>query len=114
MTQVSLYLFFLSRTNLMLHINVTLKLVKKFIINFDSSKASAPDCILVVALKIFVPELSYILAEHLNMGLEESCFPNYWKVSFVVPVFKNVRERSVAKNDRAVNLLYVLGKKLLT
>ena len=55
-----------------------------------SSKASGPDCIPVVVLKNCKPELSYILAELLNMCLKESCFPDCWKYSSVVPVFKNV------------------------
>ena len=73
-------------------------MVKKVIKNLDSSKASGPDCILVVVLKNCEPELSYILAELFNMCLKESCFPDCWKVSSVVLVFKNVRERSTAKN----------------
>ena len=54
---------FPSRTNLKLHISVTPKMVKKVIMNLDLSKASGPDCILVVVLKNCEPELSYILAE---------------------------------------------------
>ena len=42
---------FLSRTNLKLHISITPKMVKKVIINLDSSKASGRDCIPVVVLK---------------------------------------------------------------
>ena len=43
---------FHSRTNLKLHnISVTPKMVKKVIMNLDSSKASGPDCIRVVVLK---------------------------------------------------------------
>ena len=38
------------------------------------------------------------LAELFNTCLKESCFPDCWKVSLVVPVFKNVGEKSVAKN----------------
>ena len=96
-----------SRTNLRLHnISVTPKIVKKIMIiaNLDSSKASGPDCISVVVLKNYEPEISYILAELLNMCLKESCFPDCWKVSSMVPVFKNVRERSTAKNYRFVSL----------
>ena len=90
---------FLSRTNLKLHnISVTSKMVKKVIMNLDLSKASGPDCIPVVVLKNCEPELSYILAELFNKCLKESCFPDCWKVSSVVPVFKNVRERSTAKS----------------
>ena len=43
---------FLPKTNLKLHnIYVTSKMVKKVIMNFDSSKASGPDCIPVLYLK---------------------------------------------------------------
>ena len=85
-------------------------MVKKIIMKLNSSKASAPDCILVVVLKNYEPELSYILAELFNMCLKESCFPDCWKVSSVVPVFKNVGERSTAKNYRPVSLLSVVSK----
>ena len=44
------------------------------------------------------------------MRLKESCFPDCWKVSLVVPVFKNVRERSTAKNYRPVCLFSVVSK----
>ena len=68
------------------------------------------DCIPVVVLKNCEPELSYILAELFNMCLKESCFPDCWKVSLVVPVFKNVGERSTAKNYHPVSLLSVVNK----
>ena len=55
-------------------------------------------------------EPSYILAELFNMCLKESCFPNCWKVSLVVPVFKNVGERSTAKNYHPVSFLSVVSK----
>ena len=64
----------------------------------------------MVLLKNCEPELSYILAELFNMCLKESCFPDCWKVSSVVPVFKNVGERSTAKNYRPVSLLSVVSK----
>ena len=67
-------------------------MVKKDITNFDSSRTSGPDCILVVLLKNCEPELSYIPADLFNMGLKKSCFPDFWEVWSVVPVFKNVGE----------------------
>ena len=85
-------------------------MVKKVIMNLDLSKASGPDCILVVVLKNCAPELSYILAELFNKYLKESCFPYCWKVSSVVPVFKNVWERPTAKNYHSVSLLCVVNK----
>ena len=85
-------------------------MVEKVIRNLDSSKASGPDCIPVVVLKNCEPELSYILAKLFNKCLKESCFPDCWKVTSVVPVFKNVGERSTAKNYRPVSLLSVVSK----
>ena len=102
---------FLSRTNLKLHnISVSLKMVKKVIMNLDLPKASGPDCIPVVVLKNCEPELSYILAELFNKCLKESCFPDCWKVSSVVPAFKNVGERSTAKNYYPFSLPSVVSK----
>ena len=83
MTQVSLYLFALLEL-------ITLKMVKKVITNLDLLKASGFDCIPVVVLKNCESELSYIQAKLFNKCLEESCFPDCWKVSSVVLVFKNV------------------------
>ena len=41
---------------------------------------------------------------------EESCPPDCWKVSLVVPVFQNVGERSTAKNYCPLSLLSVVSK----
>ena len=102
---------FLSRTNLKLHnISVPRTIVKKVITNLDLSKASGADCIPVVVLKNCEQERSYILAELFNKCLKESCFPDYWKISSEVPVFKNVGERSGAKNYHPASLLSVVSK----
>ena len=102
---------FPSRTNLKLHtISVTPKMVRKVVMNLDLSKASGPNCIPVVVLKNCEPELFYILAELFNKCLKECCFPYCWKVSSVIPVFKNVGGRSTAKNYHPVSLLSVFSK----
>ena len=85
-------------------------MVVKVITNLDSSKAPGPDYIPVVVLKNCEPELSYILAELFNICLKKSCFPDCWKVSLVAPVFKNVGERSTAKNYCPVSLLSVVSQ----
>ena len=101
---------FPSRTHLKLHnIYVTPRMVEKVIMNLDLSKASGLDCIPVVVLKNCEPELSYIFAK-LFKSLKESCFPDCWKVSSVVPVFKNVGERSTAENCHPVSLFSVVSK----
>ena len=85
-------------------------MVKNVTMNLDLSKVSDPDGIPVVVLKNCEPELSYILAEPFSKCLEESCFLDCWKVLLVFPVFKNVTERSTAKNYRPVSLLSVFSK----
>ena len=67
------------------------------------SLAPGPNCVPVVILKNYELELS-------NKHLKESCFPDCWKVSLVVPLFKNVEERSTAKNYHPVGLLFVVSK----
>ena len=64
----------------------------------------------MVVLKNCQPELSYLLAELFNKCLKESCFPDCWKVSPVVLVFKNVGERSTAKKYHPGSLLSVVSK----
>ena len=104
-------LVFPSKTNLKLrNISVTPKMVKKVIMNLDSSKASGPDCIPVVVLKNCEPELSYILAELFNKCLKESCFPDCWKVSSVILIFKSVGEKCIAKNCRLISLVSAVSK----
>ena len=63
-----------------------------------------------MVLKNCEPEPSYILSELFNKYLKESCFPDCWKVSSVVPLFKKVGERSTAKNYHPVSLLSVVSK----
>ena len=99
---------FHSRTNLKLHnISITPKMVKKVIMNLDFSKVSGPDCIPVVVLKNCEAEISYILAELFNKCLKEPCFPDFWKVSSVVPVFKNVVERSKKLKTTALLVFFL-------
>ena len=100
-----------SRTNLKLHnIYVNPKMVKKVITNLDSSKASSPDCIPVMVLRNCEPELSYILAELVNMCLKEPCFPDFWKVSSMILVSTSIGERYTANNYHSVSLFFVVSK----
>ena len=97
--------------NLGLHdISVTPNMVGKVITNLDLSKGSSLDCIPVVVLKNSDPELFYIIAELFSNSLKESCFPDCWKVSSVVSVFKNIEERPKDKNYRPVSLFSVISK----
>ena len=44
------------------------------------------------------------------MCLKGSCFPDCWKVSSSVPVFKDVGERSTAKNYCPISVFSVFSK----
>ena len=91
-------------------------MLKKVITNLDSSKTSGPDYIPVVVLKDCELELSYILAELLNKCLKESCFPDSWKVSSVVPVFKGylhytrTTSRNVSSEAQVKNFFNLVEK----
>ena len=99
-----------SRTNFDLNNTfITPKMVKKVMTNLDSSKASGPKCLPVVVLKNCESEFSYILAEFFNICLKESFFPDFWKVSLVFPVFKNVEVGCTAKAYKPVSLLFVVS-----
>ena len=87
-------------------------MVKMVITNLDSSKVAGPDCIPVVLVRNYEPKLSYMLAELLNKFRKQSCFPDSWKLSSLVPVYKNVGERSIAKNYDPVSVLFVVSKVL--
>ena len=78
--------------------------------NLDLSKTSGPNCIPVVICKNCEPDFSYILAGLFTKCLKESCFSDCLKVSLVVPIFKNVEERSTAKNYGPVSLLSLVSK----
>ena len=80
-------------------------MVKKVIINIDHSKVSGPDYITVLVLGNSEPELSYILAKLFGMCLRKSCVTDYLKFSSVVPIFKNIGDRSTAKNYCSVSLV---------
>ena len=66
----------------------------------------------MVVVRNYEPKLSYMLAELLNKFRKQSCFPDSWKLSSLVPVFKNVGERSIAKNYDPVSVLFVVSKVL--
>ena len=75
--------------------------------NIDFSKASSPDCIPVVVLKNCKPELSFTLAELFSKTLKESCFPDCWKVSSVLPVRKVYSEKGLQLKTTALLVFFL-------
>ena len=85
-------------------------MVNKGHISLYSSRVSDPDCMLEVVPKSFVPEFSYILFKLFSMCLTETCFPDFWKASSVVPEFENVGKKSMTKNHCAFRHHFVASK----
>ena len=56
------------------------------------------------------PELSPVLAKLYNKCLSESSLPSCWKISPVVPAYKNDGERSDPGNYRLISLLPIRSK----
>ena len=78
--------------------------ISQTIIYVNASKATGPDRIPAIVLKMCSPELSPVFAKLHNKWLAESCFPSCWKSSSVVPVFKNDGEASDPGKYRPINL----------
>ena len=63
-----------------------------------------------MVIKSCEPELLYILSELFIRCLKESCLPDCWNVTAVVPVYKSVQERCIATNDRPISILPMVSK----
>ena len=50
----------------------------------------------ILLKKKYYETMCYVLAKLFNKCLKESCFPDCWKVSSVVPVFKNGERSTTA------------------
>ena len=85
-------------------------MVKKVIMGVEPFKVSSTDYILKVVLKNCEPKVLYMLADLFGMCLNEYLFLDCWKASFAAPIFKNVKEKSVAKNYHTVSLISMASK----
>ena len=77
--------------------------------NLDCQKGPGPDNIPVVYIKNCKENLVEPLASIFNGSLQEGCFPNKWKSSFIIPLHKGGDRRNV-KNYRPISKLSVFGK----
>ena len=111
MVQVSFYLFFLLELNWNCIIFLELSsCIGRVLANFDYSEVSGFLCVPVLVLKNCEPELLYILAEFFNLCLNESWSPDFWKISSVVAILKNIWETSATESYRPVSLLFMVNK----
>ena len=84
---------------------ITVRMVANVICELDVAKATGPDCIPSMVLKMCSPEMSPVLAKLYNKCLSESCFPSCWKFSSVVPAYKNNGEISDPGNYHPISFL---------
>ena len=100
-----------SRTNCRISfVSITPRKVAKVIQGLDTSKATGPDQIPAIVLKMCSPELSPVLSKLYNLCLSKSVFPSSWKMASVVPVFKGSGEKSDPANYRPISLLPIISK----
>ena len=79
--------------------------------SLDASKASGPDGISIRMLKGTAASIAPSLTLLFNISIGNSCFPNCWKKSFVVPIPKASAHDSPT-NYRPISLLSVVSKLL--
>ena len=89
---------------------ITARMVSHAIYHLDTCKATGPDRIPSIVIKMCSPELSPVLAKLYNKCLAKSCVPSCWKSSEVVPAFKNDGDRSDPGKYRHISLLSIVSK----
>ena len=85
------------------------RIVKKLLLNIDTSKACGLDDISGILLKECAKELAAPLARLYQSSMDCGIFPGAWKVAKVVPVYKK-GNRTQPSNYRPVALLSLLSK----
>ena len=77
--------------------------------NLDAAKGPGPDGIAPVFLKNLASELSSPLFNLFNMSLSTGKFPETWKRSFLVPIFKSGSKSNI-RNYRGIAILSCIPK----
>lgn len=89
--------------------NISISTVYEKLSRLDVSKGPGPDEVPPIVLR----NNSFILARPLfiifNQSLLSGCFPNYWKVSFISPIYKSGDRNDVA-NYRPISLISTIPK----
>lgn len=83
--------------------------VKNVLKGFDKNKVSSPDDIPMMFYKNLSQSLSLPLKTLFNKSLKERVFPDRWKTSFIMPIFKEGDKFDVS-NYRAVSILCAISK----
>ena len=79
------------------------------IMNLNDKLGVGPDDISVIFLKNCACILSYVLCKIFNHSLLSGVFPEAWKLSYIVPLFKNGNKAEV-QDYRAITRLSLISK----
>jgi hypothetical protein len=77
--------------------------------NLDANKGAGPDGIAPIFLKNLSEELSLPLTQIFNMSLMHGKFPESWKSSYLVPIFKS-GSKSDIRNYRGIAIISCIPK----
>ena len=103
---------FIAKTGSTLHsVNVTSDQIEALIKSLNLNKASGPDLISHKMLKGAAKAVSKPLTILFNRSLDESVFPDTWKIANVIPIYKKGLA-SDPSNYRPISLLCSIGKLL--
>ena len=83
--------------------------ITKIIRFLEPSKAQGHDGISIRMLKLCASSISKPLFLLFKHSLENECFPNEWKSSNIVPIYKK-DDKQLIQNYRPVSLLPICGK----
>lgn len=90
-------------------LHLTCEEVLDFLLKLNTRKGKGPDSIPPMLLKTCAFELCYPLCCLFNKSLYSGVFPEKWKLSHIIPIFKN-GTRNLATNYRGVAIIPTIGK----
>jgi hypothetical protein len=103
--------YFANRTDVAIdEIYVSAVIVKKLLLNLDTSKQGGEDGLSNRMLKMVAASLDVPLSRLFNLFLSSGHFPAGWKLGIVIPIFKNKGSKCSPDNYRPVTLLNSLSK----
>ena len=93
------------------HVNISETTILEILSKLETSKAWGPDNIGNLVLKN-LPALSKFLLILFKAAISKGCFPSFWKLSEVIPVFKD-EDRADVKQYRPISLTSAIYQNLL-
>lgn len=93
----------------MQNLNFTFDEVLEALLQIDTKKGTGPDKVHPLILKNCAHSLALPLQLIFNKSLSESVFPNKWKISHIMPIFKS-GSKSLVTNYRAIVKMPTIGK----